>query len=64
MSPKSISIRLPDEAKRLLESVCFVTGHFQVDVLVQGLNMYVESLSDDVRAKVEQAMTIRGETEE
>ena len=59
MAKQHMSIRMTEADKRLLDAVVYVTGEQQIDVLVSGLHLYMESLSDEQQEKIKQAVEIR-----
>ena len=59
MAKQHMSIRMAEDDKRLLDAVVYVTGAQQIDVLVSGLHLYMESLSEDQQEKIQQAVDIR-----
>ena len=59
MVKQHMSIRMAADDKRLLDAVVYVTGNQQIDVLVSGLHLYMESLDAEQQEKIKQAIEIR-----
>ena len=59
MAKQHMSIRMSEDDKRLLDAVVYVTGTQQIDVLVSGLHLYTENLSEGEQEKIRQAIEIR-----
>ena len=54
-----MSVRMPEEDKRLIDAISYVLGIQQVDVLTRGLRMYFDSLSREDQDKVKKAEELK-----
>lgn len=59
MAKTPMSVRMPEEDKRLIDAISYVLGIQQVDVLTRGLRMYFDSLSQEDQDKIKKAEELK-----